>query len=477
MVFSSITFLFYFFPIFLSFYFLLPSISLKNTFLLLASLVFYAWGEPWFVALMLLMIFSNYAIALAIDSQKGWRRPLVTTLGISANLLALGLFKYADFFIQTTNTALAGMHLNKSIALFGLQLPLGISFIVFHAISYLVDVHRQKVRANSNPLEIAVYLAMFPQLVAGPIVRYNTIYRQLAIRRATWGRASAGMRIFIIGLAQKVLVADETARIATAVFDHAIALSFIEAWVGLGAYTLQIYFDFMGYSNMAIGLALMMGFRFPRNFQLPYTSHSITEFWRRWHMSLSAWFRDYVYIPLGGNRGSDLRTYVNLCTVFLLCGLWHGASWTFVIWGIHHGIFLVIERAGLGRLLKAGPPAISWFYAMLAAMSGWVWFRAKDIDAALSMFASLVGFRGSDAMSFSTHLVLDPVTMGAMIIAFILAVTPEHFVRRSLNGLTRMVHLRRTTWAADTIMIAAFLILSALSIASGSYSPFLYFRF
>lgn len=424
---------------------------------------------------MLLMILGNYAFGLAVNAYHGWMRTAATSTGIALNLAALGIFKYTDFVIQTINNSFAGTQ--KSIALVGIPLPLGISFIVFHAISYLVDIHRRKAVANRDPLEAAVYLSMFPQLIAGPIVRYNTIFRQLRNRRSTLGRASAGIRIFIIGLAQKVLIADETARIAEAVFDHAKSPGFAEAWLGLGAYTLQIYFDFMGYSNMAIGLALAMGLRFPRNFNLPYTSHSITEFWRRWHMSLSSWFRDYVYIPLGGNRGSNLQTYGNLCLVFLLCGLWHGANWTFIIWGAHHGIFLVIERAGLGRWLRVVHPVISWLYAMLVVMTGWVWFRAKDTNGAIDMFGAIIGVNGWGPMSFSTHLVLYPVTLGAMVIGTILAVSP----RGSTATLLRTFFSRERTvappWIVDTPVIAAFFVLSIVTIATGSYSPFLYFRF
>ena len=302
MVFSSVPFLFYFLPLFFAVYVAVPGVTAKNAVLLLASLIFYAWGEPWFVLVLAAQIAFNYTIALAIDGRDGLARSRATALGVTVNLLLLGLFKYADFAVGTVN-ATAG----SSFALPGLALPLGISFFTFHSISYLVDIHRRQVRANRSLLQVAVYIAMFPQLVAGPIIRYHTIAKRLAARHMTLGRSSAGIRIFIIGLAQKVLIADEVARIADKIFDHVAAPSLTEAWLGLSAYTVQIYFDFMGYSNMAIGLALALGLRFPRNFDLPYTSRSITEFWRRWHISLSQWLRDYLYIPLGGSRGSDSR--------------------------------------------------------------------------------------------------------------------------------------------------------------------------
>ena len=228
-----------------------------------------------------------------------------------------------------------------------IELPLGISFFTFHCLSYIIDVYRVRFRANRDPVDVALYISLFPQLVAGPIVRYKTVARQLDKRRQTLGRASVGARIFIIGLAQKVLVADVVAPLAQVAFDHVPHRTLPEAWIGLLAYTVQIYFDFAGYSNMAIGLGIVLGFTFPRNFRLPYTSQSITEFWRRWHMSLSSWLRDYLYIPLGGNRGTNLQTYRNLVTVFVLCGVWHGANWTFVLWGLWHGAFLVVERLGL----------------------------------------------------------------------------------------------------------------------------------
>jgi D-alanyl-lipoteichoic acid acyltransferase DltB (MBOAT superfamily) len=464
-VFSSIPFLFYFLPLFFFVYFSTPGSVGKNAVLLLASLVFYAWGEPWFVLVLIGQVAFNYAAALVIDTNAGQRRKLATALAVAVNLALLGIFKYADFFVGTLNHALPG----DPFALPGMALPLGISFFTFHSISYLIDVHRGQVTANRNPLEIAVYIAMFPQLVAGPIIRYHTISRRLGERRTTLGRASAGMRIFIIGLAQKVLIADEVARIAERVFDHVLLPSFAEAWLGLCAYSVQIYFDFMGYSNMAIGLGLALGFAFPRNFNMPYTSRSITEFWRRWHISLSQWLRDYLYIPLGGSRGSALETYRNLWLVFLLCGLWHGANWTFVIWGAHHGFFLVLERAGLGRLLARAPVG-AWLYTLLAVMSGWVWFRARDFDHALTFFGSLIGQNGLSAISFETHLVLFPATLAALGIGVILAIVRLDWMRplRFRSFLPA---------AADSVMIALFFGLAALSVAAGSYSPFLYFRF
>jgi D-alanyl-lipoteichoic acid acyltransferase DltB (MBOAT superfamily) len=471
-LFPSIAFLFYFLPLFFIVYCLAPGIAAKNVVLLLASLLFYAWGEPRFVFILSGQIALNYVAALIIAANAGARRSFATAAAVGLNLLMLGVFKYADFVVGALNAALPA---GSSFALPGLALPLGISFFTFHSISYLVDVHRREVAANGSPLQVAVYIAMFPQLVAGPIIRYRTIARQLAARRMTLGRASAGFRIFIIGLAQKVLIADEVGRIAETVFDKVGQPSFAEAWLGLGAYTIQIYFDFAGYSNMAIGLGLSLGFAFPRNFALPYTARSITEFWRRWHISLSQWLRDYLYIPLGGSRRSTIETWRNLWLVFLLCGLWHGANWTFVIWGVHHGCFLILERAGLMRGLNRAPVLVARLYALAAVMTGWVWFRARDIDHALTFFASLIGIHGWAEMSLSTHIVLHPATLAAAAIGVVLATTQTDISRRCRQ--LALPGARPILAVADTLAVGLFLGLAVLSVASGSYSPFLYFRF
>jgi alginate O-acetyltransferase complex protein AlgI len=469
-VFSSVPFLFYFLPLFLGLYWAAPGIKAKNLVLLGASLLFYAWGEPWFVLVLSGQIAFNYWAALAIGARKDRARATATTVSVGLNLLLLGLFKYADFFIATLNVALPSAI--GPLSLPGLALPLGISFFTFHSISYLIDVHRRQVAPNANPVELAVYIAMFPQLVAGPIIRYHTIAHLLASRRTTRGRASAGMRIFIIGLAQKVLIADEVARIAEAVFDHVARPSALEAWLGLVAYTVQIYFDFLGYSNMAIGLGCVLGFLFPRNFRLPYTATSIADFWRRWHISLSQWLRDYLYIPLGGSRGSAAETYRNLWLVFLLCGLWHGANWTFVIWGAHHGFFLIAERTGLSPLLRRSSVFVARAYALVAVMSGWVWFRAHDLAHALTMFESLVGRNGWDRLSFETHIVLFPTTLMALLIGIALSIADWRALWSSAWRKYRVA-----VPLADTARTALLLALSILSVAAGSYSPFLYFRF
>jgi D-alanyl-lipoteichoic acid acyltransferase DltB (MBOAT superfamily) len=467
MVFSSITFLFYFLPIFLALYVMTPTVVGKNVVTLLFSLVFYAWGEPRFLPLLLFAIAFNYAAAILIDRRDGSNRKWALAIAVAVNLAVLGIFKYANFV--TGNLAAALNPLGWDLKQTSIALPLGISFFTFHCLSYIIDVYRRRFRANRDPVDVALYISLFPQLVAGPIVRYKTVARQLDKRRQTLGRASVGARIFIIGLAQKVLIADVVAPLAQVAFDHVPHRTMPEAWIGLLAYTIQIYFDFAGYSNMAIGLGVVLGFTFPRNFQLPYTSLSITEFWRRWHMSLSSWLRDYLYIPLGGSRGTNLRTYRNLVTVFVLCGVWHGANWTFVLWGAWHGLFLVVERLGLKALLARIPMWTRWLYALIAVMGGWVMFRAADLPTAFDYYASLIGLNGAGDVSFDMHDALSERAIVTLIIGCALAVLPRLLPRLSGPLIVRA--------AADAGWTFALLIFSMITVASGAYSPFLYFKF
>jgi alginate O-acetyltransferase complex protein AlgI len=467
MVFSSIPFLFFFLPLFLGAYFLTPSIRAKNLLTLASSLLFYGWGEPWFVLVLLASIAFNTLAALVIGARTGRARTVALTTAVTANLLLLATFKYADFLAANLDILLHPLGI--AVNLPRIPLPLGISFFTFHSLSYVIDVYRGRFRANPDPVQVALYIALFPQLVAGPIVRYKTVARQLRARRHTLSDASAGTRIFIIGLAQKVLIADPLAQLVEVVFDHTPHPSMTEAWIGLLAYTIQIYFDFAGYSNMAIGLGIVLGFTFPRNFRLPYTSLSITEFWRRWHMSLSAWLRDYLYIPLGGNRAGTLRTYRNLLTVFLLCGLWHGANWTFVLWGAWHGSFLVLERLRLGRILGNLPPPARWFYATLVVMGGWVLFRSRTLTEAQSFYASLTGRNGIASMGLDVHAALNPSVVIPLLIGCTLATVPRWIRPPSLPPILIA--------SADTVWTFGLLILAMIFVAAGTYSPFLYFRF
>ena len=467
MVFSSITFLFYFLPIFLVLYFITPTIQGKNVITLVFSLIFYAWGEPQFIVVLLFSIAFNFLAARAIDDREGPARKAALAVAVTGNLLVLAIFKYGNFV--TGNLAGLLAPLGLAVATTNIHLPLGISFFTFHCLSYVIDIHRRRFRANRNPIDIALYISLFPQLVAGPIVRYKTVARQLDARKFTFGRASVGARIFIVGLAQKVLVADVVAPLVQVAFDQLPHRSLVEAWIGLIAYTVQIYFDFAGYSNMAIGLGIVLGFTFPRNFRMPYTSLSITEFWRRWHMSLSSWLRDYLYIPLGGNRGSNAQTYRNLVMVFLLCGLWHGANWTFVLWGAWHGAFLVIERLGLGSALARLQTPARWAYALIAVMGGWVLFRSADLSNAIGYYASLVGRNGLSEISFDMHDALNDRAIMTLIIGCVLAVAPRWPARWSAPFAVRA--------PADVALTFALLIFSMITVAAGAYSPFLYFRF
>jgi alginate O-acetyltransferase complex protein AlgI len=467
MVFSSVTFLFYFLPIFIAVYVLTPTVVGKNVVTLLFSLVFYAWGEPRFLLILLFAIAFNYVAAILIDRREGPQRKWALAFAVAGNLAVLGIFKYANFV--TGNVAALLAPLGYDIGRTSIELPLGISFFTFHCLSYIIDVYRRRFRANRDPIDVALYISLFPQLVAGPIVRYKTVARQLDRRRQTLGRASVGARIFIIGLAQKVLVADVVAPLAQVAFDHVPHRTMPEAWIGLLGYTIQIYFDFAGYSNMAIGLGIVLGFTFPRNFNLPYTSLSITEFWRRWHMSLSSWLRDYLYIPLGGNRGTDLQTYRNLVTVFVLCGVWHGANWTFVLWGVWHGGFLVVERLGLNRLLARVPVWTRWLYALIVVMGGWVLFRSADLATAADYFASLVGRNGAGDLSFDMHDALNERAIVTLALGCVLAVAPRLRLRLPAPIAVRAI--------GDFAWTFALLVFSMVTVASGAYSPFLYFKF
>jgi alginate O-acetyltransferase complex protein AlgI len=466
-VFSSVSFLFFFLPLFMVAYFLAPRIRAKNVVTLGFSLLFYAWGEPLFVLLLLGSIALNAFAALKMDQLEGVERRNCLIIVVSLNLALLGIFKYLGFILG--NVAELVRPIGMIIPVPKIPLPLGISFFTFHCLSYVIDVYRRQFPANRNFLEVALYIALFPQLVAGPIVRYKTVAKQLRVRSHTLGRASAGARIFLIGLAQKVLIADVVAPVVEAVFDKTPTPTFADSWLGLLSYTIQIYFDFAGYSNMAIGLALCLGISFPRNFRLPYRSHSITEFWRRWHISLSSWLRDYLYIPLGGSHGGVLSTYRNLLTVFLLCGLWHGASWNFVLWGGWHGSFLILERLGLARFLSQVPPLIRSMYVLLAVMGGWVLFRARDLSSAAHIYAGLVGLNDAHAVSFKVHLALQPAVFVALAAGCLFSTLLLPI--KLPNVLRPLVPISDAAWTFGLMLLVI------ASAAVGTYSPFLYFRF
>lgn len=463
MLFSSIVFLFFFLPAFLALYYLLPW---KNAVLLLGSLLFYAWGEPRFVPLLLLSAAINYGAGLAIAraGMPGRARAWLAA-GVAANLAMLAWFKYAGFLAEAVNSALA-----IGIPVPHITLPLGISFFTFQGISYLVDVYRGDVPAQSSFFRFATYKALFPQLIAGPIVRYRQIAGEMGNRVLSNERLLAGFTLFALGLAQKVLIANTLALPADRLFgaDHG-QLSALTAWLGLLCYTLQIYFDFCGYSNMAIGLGHMLGFSFPPNFDRPYSARSMTEFWQRWHISLSSWFRDYLYIPLGGNRGGAGRTWFNLGLVFLLCGLWHGAAWTFVLWGAWHGAWLIVERMGLRGALNRLPRPLAQAWTLALVMLGWVFFRAPDLASALSYFSALAGAAPHPG-GHPWQAEIASLELATIAVALACALLPTG----RPPGV--LAPLGAGRWARLPVVFAC-VALCACSLASGTYNPFLYFRF
>jgi alginate O-acetyltransferase complex protein AlgI len=471
MVFASPIFLFLFLPLTLAAYFAFPR-ALRNGVLLVASLVFYAWGEAPYLALVLGSVAFNFAIGAAIGkaadraTRKRW-----LALGIAGNLLALAIFKYANFAVANVNT-LAPIFAITPIALAAIPLPLGISFFTFHAISYVVDVYKGNAHAERNLPRFALYILLFPQLIAGPIIRWRDIAGQLPAREQRIADFAYGVRRFVLGLGKKVLIANTLGAVADRIFALPTAeLTTPLAWLGLACYTLQIYFDFSGYSDMAIGLMRMFGFRILENFNYPYIARSIREFWRRWHISLSNWFRDYLYIPLGGNQRGERRAYANLVIVFLLCGLWHGASWPFVLWGAWHGLFLVVERAGLDRVLRRIGP-MQHVYALLAVMGGWVLFRCETLAQAIAYYAALLGNAQGDAARHPVAEFLDPFVAFTLLVGIVFA-TP---LARAI-GQWRDRQANAVVLGLDVAWLAMVFVLASSFLAAGTYNPFIYFRF
>ncbi len=473
MVFSSLTFLFAFLPVVLLLHFLVPR-GARNALLCLASLAFYAWGEGVYVGLMLLAVALNHAGGLLIARARAGARARtarnVLALFVAADLLLIGVFKYATFVLDNL-----GALLGTSFELEPIHLPIGISFYTFQALSYLVDVYRGDTPVQRNPLHVALYVALFPQLIAGPIVRYQDVARQIVERTLDRQGFARGVRRFVLGLAKKVLIANVLAGCADRVFAFSPAeLSPAIAWLGVTAYAFQIYFDFSGYSDMAIGLGWMFGFHFLENFRHPYAARSVRDFWRRWHISLSTWFRDYVYVSLGGSRGGTLRTYRNLVVVFLLCGLWHGASWNFVLWGGLHGGFLVVERVGLGAWLERLPALFARAYTLFVVWIGWVLFRSETLGATGDMLAALFGRSGVEAIPLAS--VLERELALTLLVATLAALPIVPALARRLtdaHGNLRGAPLAALRGGALVVLFAATL----LYLTAGTYNPFIYFRF
>lgn len=468
MLFSSIVFLFTFLPAVMILYYLLP-VRFRNVILLLASLVFYAWGEPVYLFLMLLSILFNYFsgldIARNLQDKRAAKRSLVFNLII--NLAVLGFFKYEGFVLDTLNGILP-VH----ISYHALPLPIGISFYTFQILSYIIDVYRGNVKVQTNLPNFALYVTMFPQLIAGPIVQYADVDEQLASRKVSWTKFGEGSMYFIRGLAKKVLLANTSGMIFTEVSGLAKGnIAVMTAWLGAFAYMFQIYFDFSGYSDMAIGLGKMFGFEFNMNFNYPYVSKSITEFWRRWHISLSSWFRDYVYIPLGGNRVSKIKHIRNLLIVWFLTGLWHGAAWNFVAWGLYYGVILIIEKYLLSPVLDRLPDVVRHIYSIVLVVIGWVLFFSSSFGQAADYIRVMFG---AGAHGFADRESMYLLTSNLLLwLILIFGSTPlVHF---------RYEHMLRSkkwnTTIINSVVYAALFIVCIAYLVTETYNPFLYFRF
>ena len=477
MVFASPIFLFLFLPLTLAAYLLAPQ-RVKNAVLLLASTFFYLWGEGLTIALVFASVLGNWGFGLALagtDDARARRRWLV--LAVVANLGTLAAFKYANFAFANLNAIAPSLSLAR-ITFPAIALPLGISFFTFHAISYVVDVYKKSARPERRLSDFALYIMLFPQLIAGPIIRWRDIAGQLLEREERLADFAYGVRRFVLGLGKKVLIANTVGQAADRIFALPSAeLTTPLAWLGLVCYTLQIYFDFSGYSDMAIGLMRMLGFRILENFNYPYIAQSVREFWRRWHISLSNWFRDYLYLSLGGNRRGAVRGYANLAIVFLLCGLWHGASWPFVIWGAWHGLFLIAERAGLDRVLAR----IGWLrrlYTMAVVMGGWVLFRCDTFSHAFEYYAALFGQAVGSPVRQPFVLYFDALLATTLALSVFGAGPLARRVGVWRDAIAmRGGTLRAAVLTADVAWLALVFITASAFLASGTYNPFIYFRF
>lgn len=476
MVFSSVIFLCLFLPIVLGGYYLLPKREAKNLWLIAASLLFYAFSGLWYVLLLLFSVFCNYLAGLFVSGRKG-----VLYVAVAVNLGVLGVFKYLTFLVRTVNQ-LPGV----AIAVPSIVLPVGISFFTFQGLSYVIDVYRNERLKSTRFRDVLLYIALFPQLVAGPIVRYEDVADEIKSRRHTLEQLANGLRRFIIGLSKKLLIADVCGSVVTLIYSaKSSALDSRTAWLAAVCYLIQIYFDFSGYSDMAIGLGLCFGFHFKENFNYPYISASIQEFWRRWHISLSTWFREYLYIPLGGNRKGKAKTYRNKLMVFFCTGLWHGANWTFIIWGLWHGFFIVAEDAakklfGLGKHGKnrRNPveTVLKHLYTLLVVLIGFVIFRADNMGQAFSMIGAMFsGIRASAQTGLLLAQCLTPLTMFALLFGLVGSTPVLPMVCRKAEQQTGSVYvcLRVLSYVGALIL----LLVDILHLSAASYVPFIYFQF
>jgi alginate O-acetyltransferase complex protein AlgI len=483
MVFSSIIFLYLFLPIVLGLY-VLTSKRHRNLFLLLASLLFYAWGEELHLFILVASILINFSCGLLVENhRKSNTSRVYLIIAIVLNLGLLAFFKYANFVVTNLNSLLAIFGIGP-FHLARVHLPIGISFFTFQALSYVIDVYRQKIIAQRNIINLGVYISLFPQLIAGPIVRFAHIAKEIVDRSISRADFAEGVRRFLFGLGKKMLIANSVAKVADQVFSlPAVDLTTGLAWLGAVCYTLQIYFDFSGYSDMAIGLARIFGFHYLENFNYPYISRSIREFWRRWHISLSSWFRDYLYIPLGGNQKSSMRTYMNLVIVFLLCGLWHGASWNFAIWGLFHGLFLATERTFLGRGLNTLPRPFRHIYTLLVVVVGWVIFRTETMTHAVSYLYAMAGLAHGAGVKYNVAMFLTNKLKLEIGIGIILSAPLYPLIERIGSSIleTGPVKCRAALNVAFHVAGLAWLSFvvyaSVISLAASAYNPFIYSKF
>lgn len=465
MLFSSIIFLFVFLPVVIAGYYILP-FKAKNLWLLLSSLFFYFYGEPKYLVIMISVITMSYLFGLVTEKAKGTARKVILALSVALTLSALIYFKYTDFFISSVNGIFG-----TNIDLIGIALPIGISFYTFQAISYNIDVYRGDVPAQKNPLKLALYVSLFPQLVAGPIVRYSDIEKALTERQHSIDNFSFGVRRFVTGLAKKVLLANSLGSLCES-FRATEDKSTLFFWIYAVAYCLQVYFDFSGYSDMAIGLGKIFGFEFMENFRYPYISKSVTEFWRRWHISLGSWFRDYVYIPMGGNRVKTPRFFFNILTVWFLTGFWHGADWTFIIWGLYFAVLLLIEKSIPKKIKDAVPAVFGHIYLIFAVIIGFVIFNGNGVEGVLSDLKGMF----TSAYPLCTDITIYYLRSYAVLLcAGIFAATPAG--KLAVQKLSDTKIGSKITAVAEPLFVVAVLVAVTAYLVDGSYNPFLYFRF
>lgn len=468
MVFSSLTFIYVFLPIALISYFISTN-KLKNLVLLASGLIFYSWGEPIYVIVMIISIIIDYTAGrlIAYYDYSNKLRTLFLIISLSMNIGLLSFFKYSNFFIENIN-----IMFGTSIELPNIVLPIGISFYTFQSMSYTIDLYRRNIKVQKSIIKFSSFVTLFPQIVAGPIVRYSDIDSDIENPKISYSNFSDGILIFIIGLGKKVLLANSIGSLWSTIKDMPLyTIPILTAWIGILAFTFQIYFDFSGYSDMSVGIGKMLGFSFPKNFDYPYMSKSISEFWRRWHMTLGGWFKSYIYISLGGNRKGKFRTILNLFIVWALTGFWHGASWNFVIWGLYFGIIIIVEKLFLSRILDKIPIFISWFYSFILIILGWVIFEFTDIDNIYIYIKSMFGFNNNSLFDNNSLYYLDSYLIIFIICIFSSTNLFSKLYKKIYNKIPIVLDI------INPVYILFIMIICTSYIVNQNYNPFLYFRF